>query len=57
MEQHFPAEVEFEGLSFYRTGKIGKHLATGEIAAEYEADDHDMAPRVWMTESGLVQAE
>jgi len=53
LEVDFPAFLEFEGKSFYITGKTGIDMATGTIpAAEY--CDHNDISRVWMNIYGVI---
>lgn len=45
----FPISIDTLGRTYYRTGKLGTNRATGEISAEYEADNH---ARLWANLAG-----
>lgn len=49
----FPKVVEFEGKSFYATGKVGTHFKTGQPSAEYAPSDD----RVWRRKDGTVERD
>lgn len=48
----FPAEVVHEGLVYWRTGKLGMHIATGRPSAEYSRRDEHGEGRVWAFSDG-----
>jgi hypothetical protein len=45
-EQH-PLTVVFQGKTYYRTGKVGAHIETGEWTAEYSRRERAVESRVW----------
>lgn len=47
----------YQGQKFYRTGKTGTNLATGESSAEFEAETTNGTHRVWLLASGVVVEE
>lgn len=51
----FPVDIRYQGLTWYRTGKVGTNLRTGKDAAEYESDDRSY--RVWRDIDGNVAPE
>lgn len=46
-KDHFPATHEHKGLTYYRTGKIGLHVNSGQRTAEYEHETDHAKYRVW----------
>ncbi len=49
----FPASVTCEGTTYYRTGKIGTHRATGRPTAEYSHKDMG-EDRCWAFSDGTI---
>lgn len=50
----FPAHVTYKGLTYYRTGKLGRNHVSGELMAEYEAPNNS---RVWSNTRSRVIPE
>lgn len=45
-------EIVYDRKTYYWTGKLGTHVATGRESAEYEAGDHS---RLWaFVDDGVV---
>ena len=45
-DQH-PLSILFQGKEYYRTGKVGAHIETGEWSAEYGRREGGVEYRVW----------
>lgn len=49
----FPVCVGFDGSMYYRTGKVGMHIATGRPVAEYSHKDLG-EDRCWAFSDGSI---
>lgn len=46
------AEIEFEGRTYYRTGKVGTDRRTGAPKAEYSCHEPGLEHRAWANYDG-----
>src|SRR5580765_6411133 len=60
-----PMRVQYKGETYWHTGKMGTHIATGEPSAEYESEEHSertgriekTGRRLWRRASGAIEPD
>lgn len=63
VEPSYQITIEYEGRTYYRTGKTGTHIASGEHSAEYANHSNygqsgNVERRVWVRfPSGTIEAD
>lgn len=59
MRESHPTHIQHKGRTYYKTGKYGKNMKTGEHSAEYSHHDDKkgLEFRAWRDHSGKVVSD